>query len=131
MHFPSDLKYTESHEWARLDADDVVTVGITDHAQEALGEIVFIELPELGCKIVAGAHCAVVESVKAGSDIHAPVTGEIVARNQVAIDTPDSINRDAYGVWLFKIQPADAGRCDAELADLLSAAAYTKVAKGA
>jgi glycine cleavage system H protein len=124
MNVPADLKYTQSHEWARLEADGTVTVGITDHAQEALGDIVFLELPEAGRKVNAGEECAVVESVKAASDIYAPITGEVVAKNDAALDAPESVNQDAYAAWLFKLKPADAAQLDG----LLDAAAYTKVA---
>ena len=125
MNIPTQLKYTQSHEWARLEADGTVTVGITDHAQEALGDIVFLDLPVVGRQIKAGQECAVVESVKAASDIYAPIGGEVVAANQAAIDAPESVNQDAYAAWLFKIKPADA----AELGALLDAAAYAKVAE--
>ena len=125
MKFPSELKYAKTHEWARLDADGLVTVGITDHAQEALGDIVFLELPQPGRQVAAGDECAVVESVKAASDIYAPVAGEIVAANQAAADAPETVNQDAYAAWLFKIRPTDAG----QLNTLLDAAAYTKVAE--
>lgn len=124
MNVPADLKYTQSHEWARLDDDGTVTVGITDHAQEALGDIVFLELPEPGRSLKAGEECAVVESVKAASDIYAPIAGEVVARNDAAVDAPESVNQDAYAAWLFKIKPANAG----DLNGLLDAAAYEKVA---
>jgi glycine cleavage system H protein len=124
MNVPADLKYTESHEWVKLEADGTVTVGITDHAQEALGDIVFLELPELGRQLEAGKECAVVESVKAASDIYAPVAGEVVARNDAAVDAPESVNQDAYAAWLFKLKPANAADLDA----LLDAAAYAKVA---
>jgi glycine cleavage system H protein len=124
MSVPADLKYTASHEWARLEADGTVTVGITDHAQEALGDIVFLELPEPGRTLEAGKECAVVESVKAASDIYAPVAGEVVARNDAAVDAPESVNQDAYAAWLFKLKPANA----ADLDGLLDAAAYEKVA---
>lgn len=124
MNIPADLKYTPSHEWARLEADGTVTVGITDHAQEALGDIVFLELPEVGRKVEAGKECAVVESVKAASDIYAPIAGEVVARNDAAIDAPESVNQDAYAAWLFKIKPATPN----DLGSLLDAAAYEKAA---
>jgi len=124
MNIPADLKYTPSHEWVRLEADGTVTVGITDHAQEALGDIVFLELPETGRQLEAGKECAVVESVKAASDIYAPVAGEVVAKNDAAIDAPESVNQDAYAAWLFKIKPANPG----DLGALLDAAAYEKVA---
>jgi glycine cleavage system H protein len=124
MNVPADLKYTKSHEWVKQEADGTVTVGITDHAQEALGDIVFLELPEPGRQVAAGKECAVVESVKAASDIYAPVSGEIVARNDAAADAPESVNQDAYATWLFKLKPANAS----DLAGLLDAAAYEKVA---
>lgn len=124
MNIPADLKYTPTHEWARLEADGTVTVGITDHAQEALGDIVFLELPEPGRKLEAGKECAVVESVKAASDIYAPIAGEVIARNDAAVDAPESVNQDAYAAWLFKLKPANV----ADLAGLLDAAAYEKVA---
>ena len=124
MNVPTQLKYAKSHEWARLEADGSVTVGITDHAQEALGDIVFLELPEAGRNVKAGEECAVVESVKAASDIYAPISGEVVARNDAAADAPESVNQDAYAAWLFRLKPANP----AELDGLLDAAAYAKVA---
>jgi glycine cleavage system H protein len=125
MNVPAELKYTKSHEWAKLEADGTVTVGITDHAQEALGDIVFLELPEIGRQLNAGQECAVVESVKAASDIYAPIAGEVVARNDAAVDAPESVNQDAYVAWLFKLKPANP----ADLGGLLDAAAYEKVAQ--
>lgn len=121
MNTPGDRRYTESHEWAKKEADGTFTVGITDHAQEALGDLVFIELPAVGRKLAAGEACAVVESVKAASDIYAPVAGEVVAANQAVTDTPESVNADAYGNWLFKLKPANPADVD----KLLDAAAYT------
>ena len=120
MNIPPDLKYAKSHEWARLEADGTVTVGITDHAQDALGDIVFLELPDAGRTVKAGEECAVVESVKAASDIYAPVAGLVVARNDAATDAPESVNKDAYGTWLFKLKPANPS----ELDGLLDAAGY-------
>jgi glycine cleavage system H protein len=125
MNVPANLKYAKSHEWARLDADGLVTVGISDHAQEALGDIVFLELPDVGRTLRAGEECAVVESVKAASDIYAPIAGEIVEINQAAVDAPELVNQDAYANWLFKLKPANA----ADLNTLLDAAAYTQVAE--
>lgn len=122
MNIPADLKYTESHEWVRAEADGTVTVGITEYAQDALGDIVFVELPKVGKSYTAGDDAAVVESVKAASDIYAPVSGEVVAVNDAVADAPDSINSDAYSAWLFKIRPSDAGAIDG----LLDAAAYGK-----
>lgn len=119
-HIPADLKYTASHEWVRLEADGTLTVGITDHAQEALGDVVFLELPEAGRSVAAREACAVIESVKAASDIYAPVAGEVLEANTAAVDAPESVNADAYAAWLFKLKPADAGA----LAGLLDAAGY-------
>ena len=124
MNTPDNLKYAASHEWARLDADGTVTIGITDHAQEALGDIVFLELPAVGRVVKAGEECAVVESVKAASDIYAPVSGEVVETNQAAADAPESVNADPYVTWLFRIKPAAADACATELGGLLDAAAY-------
>ena len=124
MNTPDDRRYTESHEWVKKEADGSLTVGITDHAQEALGDMVFIELPAVGRKLAAGEACAVVESVKAASDIYAPVAGEVVAVNKVVTDTPESVNTDAYGNWLFRLKPANAVDAD----KLLDAAAYTAAA---
>jgi glycine cleavage system H protein len=123
MNIPADLKYTESHEWVRAEADGTVTVGITEFAQDALGDIVFVELPKVGKSFGAGDDAAVVESVKAASDIYAPVAGEVVAVNEAVSAAPESINSDAYGAWLFKLKPADAGALDG----LLDAAAYGKI----
>ncbi|MBK6630805.1 MAG: glycine cleavage system protein GcvH [Betaproteobacteria bacterium] len=124
MNIPADLKYAQSHEWARLADDGLVTIGISDHAQEALGDIVFLELPQVGHKVKAGEECAVVESVKAASDIYAPISGEVAAVNQAAADAPESVNQDAYAAWLFKIKPDNV----ADLDGLLDAAAYAKIA---
>ena len=124
MNTPAELKYTESHEWVRKEADGTVTVGITDHAQEALGDLVFIELPAIGRKLAAGESCAVVESVKAASDIYAPVAGEVVAVNDAVTAAPESVNADAYGNWLFRLKPNDPAAAD----KLLDAAGYAAVA---
>lgn len=118
---PSELKYASTHEWARLEPDDTVTVGITDHAQDALGDVVFIELPESGAAFGVGDEVAVVESVKAASDIYAPLGGEVVAVNEALVDTPELINEDPYGDgWLFRLRFDTAS----ELENLLSAEAY-------
>lgn len=122
---PANLKYTESHEWVRAEADGTVTVGITDHAQEALGDLVFLELPEVGKTYAAGQELCIVESVKAAADVYAPIAGEITAVNQDAADAPESVNQDAYAAWLFKLKPANAGDVDA----LLDAAAYAKISE--
>lgn len=117
---PTELKYAASHEWARLDGD-VVTVGITDHAQDALGDLVFVELPSVGDVVSAGQEAGVVESVKAASDIYAPVSGEIVAINEALVDAPEMVNTEPYtGGWLYQIKVRDA----AELNELLDAEAY-------
>lgn len=117
---PANLKYAASHEWVLVNADGSVTIGITDHAQEALGDVVFLELPEAGRQVAAGEACAVIESVKAASDIYAPVDGEVIASNQDAVDAPESVNADAYAAWLFKLKPANAG----DVAALLDAQGY-------
>ncbi len=117
---PADLKYTPSHEWVRAESDGTITVGITDHAQAALGDIVFLELPEIGRALAAGEACAVIESVKAASDIYAPLAGEIVATNAAALEAPECVNDDAYAAWLFKLKPSDASG----LATLLDAKGY-------
>jgi glycine cleavage system H protein len=120
MSIPADLKYTESHEWVRTEADGTLTVGITDHAQEALGDIVFVELPEAGKAVTAGDAIAVIESVKAASDIYAPVSGEIVASNDALTSAPDQVNGAPYESWLFKIKPSS----DDGLEKLLDAEGY-------
>ncbi len=119
-NLPTELKYANSHEWARLEGD-IVTVGITDHAQDALGDVVYVELPEIGDTINAGDEAGVVESVKAASDIYAPVTGEVVEINEDLEDAPETINADAYNDgWFFKLKISDP----AELDDLLDAEGY-------
>ena len=119
---PEELKYASSHEWARLEEDGTVTVGITDHAQEALGDVVFVEVPEVGASIAAGDEAGVVESVKAASDIYAPIGGEVIAVNEQLEDEPETVNSDPYNdVWFFKLQPEDTG----ELEKLLSAEEYS------
>lgn len=120
MSMPTDLKYTKSHEWAKLEADGTITVGITDHAQDLLGDMVFVENPAVGRKLAAGEECAVVESVKAASDVYAPVAGEVVASNSELESAPEAINQDAFSAWMFKIKPDNA----ADLSGLLDAAAY-------
>lgn len=119
-NIPADLRYAASHEWARLEADGSITVGISDHAQEALGDVVFVELPEVGRQLAAGQEAGVVESVKAASDIYAPVGGEVIAINDALVDNPENINSDPYGSWFFKLKPSDVS----ELDKLLDAAAY-------
>lgn len=124
MNIPEALRYAPTHEWVRQEADGTLTVGISDFAQDNLGELVFIELPDVGRKVSAAEGCAVVESVKAASDVYAPVAGEITARNDTVADTPKLVNQDPYGAWLFKLRPA-AG---ADPAKLMDAAAYRKIA---
>ena len=120
MSIPADLKYTKSHEWAKVEADGTVTVGITHHAQDLLGDMVFVENPAVGRKLAQGEECAVVESVKAASDVYAPIAGEVVASNEEVEASPEKINQDAYGAWMFKIKPDNAADVNA----LLDAAAY-------
>ena len=120
MSIPSDLKYTKSHEWVRLEADGSVAVGITDHAQDLLGDMVFVENPTIGRKLAGGEECAVVESVKAASDVYAPLAGEVVAVNEAVENAPEQLNQDPYGAWMFKLKPDNA----ADLDGLLDAAAY-------
>jgi glycine cleavage system H protein len=120
MSIPAELKYTKSHEWAKVEADGTVTVGITHHAQDLLGDMVFVENPAVGRKLVKGEECAVVESVKAASDVYAPIAGEVVAANDEVESSPEKINQDAYGAWMFKIKPDNA----ADVNSLLDAAAY-------
>jgi glycine cleavage system H protein len=122
MNVPPNLKYTESHEWIRREDDGTLTIGITDHAQEALGDLVFLELPEVGRAVKAGEAVAVVESVKAASDVYAPVAGVVAAANTEIVEAPEKVNADAYGNWLFKLKPANAGDAD----KLLDASAYSK-----
>jgi len=119
-NIPSDLRYAASHEWARLEADGSITVGISDHAQEALGDVVYVELPEVGRQLNAGQEGGVVESVKAASDIYAPVAGEVIAVNEALADSPELVNSDPYGSWFFRLQPSDTS----ELDKLLDAAGY-------
>ncbi|MHB9117777.1 MAG: glycine cleavage system protein GcvH [Burkholderiales bacterium] len=123
MSIPADLKYAKTHEWARLEADGTVAVGITHHAQELLGDMVFVEIPAVGRKLAAGEECAVVESVKSASDVYAPIAGEVVAANSEVEGAPESINQDAYGAWMFKVRPDNL----ADLNGLLDAAAYQAV----
>lgn len=117
---PAALRFAESHEWARLEADGTVTVGISDHAQEALGDVVFVELAEVGKVFAAGDAAGVVESVKAASDIYSPVSGEVIAVNEELADAPESLNEKPYEAWIFKVQPSNT----AELEKLLDAAGY-------
>ncbi|HEX4781726.1 MAG TPA: glycine cleavage system protein GcvH [Usitatibacter sp.] len=124
MKLPTDLRYTASHEWVRREADGTLAVGITDHAQEQLGDIVFVEAPQVGRKVAAQESVGVVESVKAASDIYAPVAGEIVAVNAELSQSPEKVNEDAFASWMYRIKPNDSA--DAE--KLLDAGAYEKAA---
>ncbi len=118
---PANLKYADSHEWVHDNGDGTVTIGITDHAQALLGDLVFVELPEVGADLTTGNECGVVESVKAASDIYAPISGEVVEVNEALDGSPELVNSDPYeSGWIFKLQPADAS----ELAALLTAEAY-------
>lgn len=120
---PNNLKYTRSHEWVRDEGDGIVSIGITDHAQELLGDLVFVELPELGVNLDAGDECAVVESVKAASDVYAPLSGEVVEVNDELGDSPETINENAYDDgWIFKLKLADAD----EMGNLIDAEHYVE-----
>ena len=120
MNIPSNLKYTKSHEWVRVEGDGTITVGITDHAQELLGDLVFVELPDVGKVLAAEQEAAVVESVKAASDVYAPIAGTVTEVNTTVPDSPEAVNQDAYSAWLFKMKPANIADVDA----LLDANAY-------
>ncbi len=121
MNHPDTLRYTDTHEWVRLEQDGSVTVGITDHAQDALGDVVFLQQPEVGLKVSRTDAMAVIESVKSASDIHAPVSGTVISVNQQVVDQPELINKDPYDSWMFVIKPDNAS----ELDGLLSAADYS------
>jgi len=123
MNVPAQLKYVDTHEWLRAESDGTITIGITDHAQEALGDLVFVELPAVGRVLKEGEACAVVESVKAASDVYAPIAGEVVAVNDAVPANPESLNEKPYEAWLFRVKPADPNA----LAGLLDAAAYEKL----
>jgi len=125
MNIPANLKYTKTHEWLRVEADGTVTVGITDHAQELLGDLVFVDLPEVGKELAAEQDAAVVESVKAASDVYAPIAGTVTEVNGDLADAPEKVNQDAYAAWLFKMKPANAG----DVGGLLDAAAYAACAE--
>ena len=110
MNFPADLRYTASHEWVRLESDGTLTIGITDLAQDSLGELVYVDLPALGKNVAAGDACAVVESTKAASDVYAPVAGEVIATNEALSGAPQTVNESPYETgWLFRLKPAAAG----------------------
>lgn len=120
----SEMKFTKSHEWVRLESDGSITVGITDHAQHALGDMVFVELPEVGTVVVAGKECGVVESVKSASDVYSPVSGEVIAINEIVTATPDLVNKEPQAAgWLFKLRPSNVKELDA-LMDIKAYEAY-------
>lgn len=119
-NIPAELRFAQSHEWARLESDGTVTVGISDHAQQALGDVVFVELAEVGKVFAAGDAAGVVESVKAASDIYAPVSGEVIAVNEALADSPEQLNEQPYDAWIFKLKPSS----QADLDKLLDAAGY-------
>jgi glycine cleavage system H protein len=123
MNVPQGLKYADTHEWLRKEGDGSVTIGITDHAQAALGDLVYVDLPNAGRTVAAGEACAVVESVKAASDVYAPLAGEIVASNDTLASSPEAVNEDAYAAWLFRLRPADPNA----LAAFMDADAYTRL----
>lgn len=120
MKFPDDLRYAATHEWVRTEPDGTLSIGISDHAQDALGDLVLVELPAVGRTLAAGESCAVVESVKAASDVYAPVASVVVAANTALAESPESLNRDPYGSWLFRVKPADP----AAVSRLMDAATY-------
>ena len=122
MNFPDTLRYTPTHEWVRLEPDGTLTVGITDFAQDSLGELVFLQLPEPGRELKAGEESAVVESVKAASDVFSPAAGAVIEANQVLVNEPGRVNQDPYGAWLFRLRPAGT----ADVSKLLDADAYRK-----
>jgi len=126
MTIPDSLKYTATHQWVRLEGDGTATVGITDHAQEQLGDVVFVQHPEVGRKVKRGENCAVVESVKAASDIPAPLSGEIIDVNAAAAAAPEKLNQDPYAAWLFRVRIGDPS----EIGTLLDAAAYSRTMTG-
>lgn len=123
-NIPNELRYTKSHEWVRQNDDGTLTIGITDHAQKLLGDLVFVETPEVEDTFTAGDDCAVIESVKAASDVYSPIDGEVVEVNEVLGDAPETINHDAYGDgWIFKIQPEDEGAFD----ELMTSDEYAEI----
>ncbi len=120
-NIPGELKYSKSHEWVRIEEDGSVTIGITDHAQDLMGDMVFVELPETGNDYSAGDDCAVVESVKAASDVYAPIAGQVTVVNEALADAPETLNSDPYGEgWIYRLQPSDSN----EVGDLMDARAY-------
>jgi len=123
-NIPGELKYSKSHEWVRIEEDGSVTIGITDHAQGLMGDMVFVELPEVGSDYSTGDDCAVVESVKAASDVYAPIEGQVTAVNDALADAPETLNADPFGEgWIYRMQPGDSG----ELNNLMDAKAYEEL----
>jgi len=123
MNIPTHLKYTKSHEWVKLEEDGTATTGITNHAQELLGDMVFVEIPQVGRILKQGEECAVVESVKAAADVYAPISGEVITINPELESAPEKINEDSYSAWLYKLKPSNIE----DLNDLLDSAAYQKI----
>jgi len=123
MNIPTHLKYTKSHEWVRFEEDGTITIGITHHAQELLGDMVFVEIPQVGRQLKQGEECAVVESVKAAADVYTPITGEVVATNSELESAPEKINQDTYSAWLYKLKPSNID----DLSELLDPTGYQKV----
>lgn len=123
MNIPTHLKYTKSHEWVKLEEDGTATIGITHHAQELLGDMVFVEIPKVGRQLQQGEECAVVESVKAAADVYTPITGEVISINPELETAPEKINQDAYSAWLYKLKPSNS----ADLNDLLDSTGYQKL----
>jgi glycine cleavage system H protein len=123
MNIPTHLKYTKSHEWVKLEEDGTATTGITNHAQELLGDMVFVEIPQVGSHLKQGEECAVVESVKAAADVYAPISGEVITTNPELESAPEKINEDAYSAWLYKIKPSNVE----DINDLLDSVGYQKV----
>lgn len=123
MNIPTHLKYTKSHEWVKLEEDGTITIGITYHAQELLGEMVFVEIPQVGRQLKQGEECAVVESVKAAADVYAPITGEVIETNSELESAPEKINQDTYSAWLYKLKPSNI----TDLSELLDSTGYQKV----
>lgn len=123
MNIPTHLKYTKSHEWVKLEEDGTATIGITYHAQELLGDMVFVEIPKVGRQLQQGEECAVVESVKAAADVYTPITGEVISINPELEAAPEKINQDAYSAWLYKLKPSNS----ADLNDLLDSTGYQKL----
>ncbi|TDI76256.1 MAG: glycine cleavage system protein GcvH [Betaproteobacteria bacterium] len=123
MNIPTHLKYTKSHEWVKLEEDGTAIIGITHHAQELLGDMVFVEIPQVGRHLKQGEECAVVESVKAAADVYAPISGEVITTNPEIESAPEKINQDTYSAWLYKLKPSNT----ADLSKLLDSTEYQKV----